>query len=371
MTVLEILQPRLDPLQLKGFRKGCFNDQKDKFFAYSILSVHDKNYDFLNNMFLDNQAHGHRVVGDERKYNVYNQDGTYRGKTVEELIKENIFKFVSLRFYGVLFEEEWFILYEILYHEETNELDVEIDLDKTYLHAAFQSSLFMPIPEYEQQINYNELIRLISKRLNKELNLRKDFSVISEEMKSIPKDEIPKKQIRQYANLREFVGHPWLVGHIKQEQKSKMNRAFENYFNEAVLLPFLKKLRVERFEDFSVLHTLYSPEHFPLIYPDSKEYVIAIVKAVSSDEKSRLYYFVYQDSTKQMFEWTKPPIHEAGGHHSEWILDDIENLSNWGREFDLHEPSITMDDENFWKEHVLKKEHDHYLYLKEYRLGET
>ena len=76
-----------------------------------------------------------------------------------------------------------------------------------------------------------------------------------------------------------------------------------------------------------------------------------------------MYYFLYIQGTGKMFQWTKPAVREVPGHHAEWILDDIKDLSSWGNEFTFHEPSVTMDDPVFWHEHVLKKEGDRFLFL--------
>jgi hypothetical protein len=79
------------------------------------------------------------------------------------------------------------------------------------------------------------------------------------------------------------------------------------------------------------------------------------VKVKNSDNNSRLYYFLFMKE-KQILEWTYPKPRTAGGHHSFYIIEDIKDLSSWREEFDLHEPSITMDDSNFWNEYVFKKE---------------
>ena len=121
-------------------------------------------------------------------------------------------------------------------------------------------------------------------------------------------------------------------------------------------------------DEFAETYSLYHERYFPLIYPHTKEQVLCVVKAKNNQGKSRLYYFLYLPAQKQLFEWIKPVPRPAGGHYSFYIQEDIKNLSSWGDEFDLHEPSVTMDDFSFWKEHVFKKENDSFLYLKELNL---
>ena len=370
MTVLEILQRRLDPVQLKGFKKGLFDETGEKLFAYTILSTKDEDFDWLYLQFLRDRGYSHSSSPeDEEKYKIYNPDGTYSYKGVEQLVEEKIFKFTSLLFYGTQFQGEWFIFYEHSFGETEKEMAKEND--RIISMGFFKSSVFHPVSETMESPDFYKLTKMISEKLSKKLDWPKDMSIIRENMDLIPSNERPKRVEKQYANLREFIGQPWLVAHLKQEEKSKVNRLFESYFNESVLLPFLKKLRIERFNDFISLHPLYSPDYFPLIYPHSKEYVMAIVKAINVQEKSRLHYFVYQTSTKRMFEWVKPTVHEVPGHHTEWILEDIKDFSSWGEEFDFHEPSITMEDATFWNEHVFKKENGRYLYLEELMIPYT
>ena len=166
----------------------------------------------------------------------------------------------------------------------------------------------------------------------------------------------------QPAEQREFKGQPWLVGHLKQEEKSRINRAFEVYINEAIFLPLVKHLKIRYPEKFAQTETLY-PVHYPLIYPHSKDQVLCIVKALNASKQSRLYYFLYVVASKELFQWTKPEVHEVPGHHAEWILEDIKDLSIWGNEFSFHEPSITMDDPVFWQQHVFKQHQNKFVYL--------
>jgi hypothetical protein len=92
--------------------------------------------------------------------------------------------------------------------------------------------------------------------------------------------------------------------------------------------------------------------------------VIFIVKAQNSTGTSRLFYFLYIQKEKQIFQWMFPKPRFSREWHGWCIAEDIENLSYWGNDFSLQEPEITMEDENFWAEYVFKKEDGEFLYLK-------
>ena len=88
-------------------------------------------------------------------------------------------------------------------------------------------------------------------------------------------------------------------------------------------------------------------------------------KAAKKETNSRLYYLLYHPGEKKLYEWTRPVARAAGGFHVFYIQEDLNGLSDWGNDFDIFEPSVTMDDLNFWNEFVFKKENEKYLFLKE------
>jgi hypothetical protein len=205
---------------------------------------------------------------------------------------------------------------------------------------------------------------MLSELTGKSLDQFRDYREVGAFVQQLAKEQVPKRQVKQPPNFRQFIGQPWVVAYHKQETKEKINRQFEAYINEAVFVPLVKMLKIQRKDEFAETHTLYHPDYFPLIYPHSKEQVICIVKAVSKAGNSRLYYFMYLVAAKKVCEWTLPTPAAATGHHVFYIIDDIKNLSAWGNEFDLSDPSITMDDPQFWNEYVLKNENGDYKYLK-------
>lgn len=353
------------PSPTQRFAKGRFSKEKDKLFAFAVLSVQDPKYKDLYNWFLKDKGFSF-TIRDEKRYNNYREDGSYSSKGPEQLVEEGIFQFVSLQFYGVSFDNDWYILTEISYHEDTEKETVIKEIETKHLRRKnlFDASAYQPLSESSRHIDYQRATEILSKRLGKQLSWINDSHVVFEHFREIPRDQIPWEEVKQSVEYREFIGQPKVAVYFRQEQKSNINRAFENYINEAVFLPLAHNLRTQQPEKFVKTLGLYS-ERFPLIYPHSKEYVLCIMKVIDAKKHSRLYYFLYLLSSKQLFQWTKPEIKAVPGHHAEWILEDIKDLSTWGDEFSFHEPSVTMDDLRFWNEHVLKKEGDNFLYLKE------
>ncbi|MES2330342.1 MAG: hypothetical protein V4539_12115 [Bacteroidota bacterium] len=333
--IKNILETQFHPLQLKGFGHGIYNKNCTCFAAYSILSILDESFQELFDRFMRNQSYS--------SYYKSNPDITgqknmgWSGappENIEQLIKEGRFQYISHFFSGCFFEEHWYIMSDFSYHQADSSEDVSERME----HLLQGKSILGTTNPNIENIFDTTVFKMIE-------DLR---DTLTHRMEDYPR-------------------RPWLVAYIQKETKEKLNRSFEDYINKSIFIPLIGFLKENEPNTFSNTHTLYSAENYPLIYPQSKEQIIAVVKTINENEsKSRLYYFLYQPSTRKIFEWTKPEVRPVPGHHSFYIVDDLSPLSEWDHHYDIFEHATTMDNEVFWKEHVFKKdEAGNFLYLQE------
>lgn len=365
MEVLDVLMPRYHQLQLKGFQKGYFDPSKTKFYAYTLLSVKDEDYEDLYNFFLYDKGYSQFEKQDEERYRIYNEDGSYIHKDVSQLVSENIFKYISLVFHGMLYEKEWYILDGCYYSDKADESKIIQEIERSWDFGKpwWENMTFQPILEYREELDYNKICNALSIKETEKFK-HDNLKMIHTYLADLPLEERPWRREKQFATDRDFVGQLWIVGHIKQEQKSKLNNTFEIYINEAVFKPFVQILRNINPDIFYKTETLFGRDCYPLIYPHTKEHILCILNAEKASGEGRLFYFLYIAATMEIYEWLKPTPQSIFGHYAEVIQEDIRDFSEWGLDFALGEPSVTMDDPVFWEEHILKKEAGDYIYLK-------
>jgi hypothetical protein len=319
MNILSILKSKFDGIQLAGYHRGLISPDETRFCAYSLLDVSSEDYETLHCIFLANTGYGTRLQeADAEKTKKYNADGTFSSKPLDECIAENIFRYFTYVFTGLLYEGNWYLLTETIYHTDEKEAVIKY-MD---LHISARSG------EYGAE------------------SLLKPFR--------------PDKPNHPFGQL------PWFVGYLKEEARTKLNRSYEAYTNENIFIPLVQFLREQDQLPYSFTTGLFSPRVFPLLYPHSKEKVMAIVKAQTTEEQSRLYYLLYLPGLNKIFEWTLPPVRPVPGFHAIYIMEDLASYCNWQDNYDLYDPHITMDDNRFWNEYVMKKnENGEFVFLKE------
>jgi hypothetical protein len=133
--------------------------------------------------------------------------------------------------------------------------------------------------------------------------------------------------------------------------------------NVTVFFPFAQKLRIHFPDDFRELQSLYG-EDYTLLFPENKEYVLMVSMTKNSKSEYSLAYFFYDQSCKEFYKWSypEPRIALFSYHHSQDIIDDIKEISNWN-DCRFLNSSRTLDDLSFWNNYVLKKENGEYKYL--------
>jgi len=374
VEVLEILKLFYDDDLLKGFKSGFFDETGKKFFGYTMHSSNMAEFENFYHFYVTGKSYSSYRSGDanEMDYLIDNGDGTYRSKELKQLIEEKIINYLSFTFLGVFHDNNWNIQDSLVCHEEGDEREAMSKIENIYSRKKFftDNSIFHPVPSAASEIDFEKVQEMIFEETGEKVNrydihgngLRKITSFI----KSLSKEKMPYKQTLQNVHYREFVGQPWLVAYKKQEIKSSINKAYENYISQSVFIPLVQFLKVKYSQEFTKTYTLNHPENYPLIYPHSKKYVISAVKVVNKNRERRLYYFLYLPNGLKIYQWTYPKHHGDSSYyfHVEEMQEDFKNLSSWGEDFDFLEPSVTMDDEKFWSEYVFKKQDDEYLFLK-------
>ena len=245
--------------------------------------------------------------------------------------------------------------------EETclKQIDIVEDLNRK---DFWITGLFENVPEFRSEPDFGKLSESGATEIGQDVNLGQDWQKIFSYSKTIPYEDRPMKQVQQFSQYKQFIGQPWLVAYVKEDIKHNLNKTFECYINEEIFIPFAGVLKMQLPDEFHLVQTLMHERKFPLIYPNSKEQVLGIVKATNKKGASRLYYFLYVPSDKRIFEWTLPKPQNAEGFHGCLIESDIGKLSDW--KLELHDPTVTFDDHTFWSEFVFKKDGDQYRYLK-------
>ena len=363
MTIPEILSLKFSPLLISGFRKGNFDETGTKFYAYSIFNVKGAEYEEISSFIT---SYGYIWPdNNQERYVIDNGDGTYAYKDLEQLLREEIFKFLAIQFHGILYKNDWYIkkTWIFLGHDEEENCLKQIDMAEELKSKDFWViGLFENVPGFRTELNLEKLSDNFATETGQDVSLTRDWEKIFSYSKTIPYGERPMKEVRQFEQYEQFIGQPWLVAYEKEDIKHNLNKTFESYINEEIFVPLASTLKMQLPDEFHLVQTLMHERHFPLIYPNSKEQVLGILKAVDRKGTSRLYYFLYIRADKKIYEWTLPKPRNAGGHHAYLISLDIGDISNL--KVHLHEPEMTFDDEIFWSEYVFKKDGDQYRYLK-------
>lgn len=327
--IFHILERRFDQQQLQGYYGGKINPDHTKFFAYTYVSLNS--IDFVEYRYLLTSGPCSSTGVDFEKMQKFVDESSYQMKTTEECIQEGLYTAYAIKFFGVYYEEEWFILNELMFFGEN-------------MSEAAANELLSKYDDHPDRWNMGgfEKVRSIN----------------------MPGTDEPMRDIE----TEEFSELPWIVSHLKIEQKMKVNRAFGQYMNASVVHPFLKKMRIQFFEDFSEFLSLYG-EDYTLIFPESKMYFLVVAMAKHIEKGYRLVWFFYDTTLGKFYRWTfpQPRFSEWRYHYSEDVIMDLISISDWNN-YRFLDSSRTMENQGFWDEYVLKKEHGRYIWLDEVSL---
>lgn len=325
--IYEILLPRVDHSLLEGFYEAVFNEERNKFFACTYVDLSKIEYEEF--WYGLNKLGGGSIMrpeDDERRKN-YITPNSWSYKTQEECVKEGIYRSYSIRFSGMHYEGEWYVMEQLCYFGD----------NITEEHAK----------------NHNFFNGEINKYWNSQI-----FS---------PDEGItmPSGEKLFDVEMQEFKGQPWIVAHLKQKRKSAVNRAYKRYMNEEIFCPLIEKLKVKFPNEYHKCISLFG-EDFTLIFPANKKSTIMAVMVKNAKNEKMLMYFLHESLSNKIYQWTyiKPKTGNFAYHYSNEIISELKKISDWNDEGFL-DSSRTMDDENFWNNYVFKKENGEYLYLKE------
>ncbi len=237
--ILALLTLRVDQPLLKGYYGGAFNPGKDKLFAITYVNISEIDYNKYD--FYHDKLDGFVTSGtNDEKMKKWVTENSYQNKSKGECVSEGIYRSFSVRFYGCLFEDEWFILIDLFFFGEL--------LDDTAAKKIL-----------ERHVDRADFWDLSSFRIGPPSGL----SAVN----GAP---------ARFIDLEEFNTLPYIVGSIKAKRKEAVNRAFSRYINELVFVPFAQKLRIHFPDDFRELIPLYG-DGFQLIFSESKEKLLMVV----------------------------------------------------------------------------------------------
>jgi len=324
--ILTILEPRVHAEELHGYYDGKFNPDKTKFVGYTYVPLDSIDLNDYRYMLTSSSYSSTGVDLEKRKK--YLDAHSYQMKSAEECIEQGIYKAYSMRFQGVYFKDEWFILPELVFFgEQMTEEEAKAFLSMRESHPDHWNASPFDVGSSFTLPGTNEPVREIERE--------------------------------------EFKGMPWLVSQIKIDNKNKVNRAFSHYMNVTVVHPFLCRMRVRSFDEFPEFMSLFG-EDYTLVFPESKTFFLIVTMAGHRIKGYRLVWFFYDIAQGRFYRWTypQPRFTEWSYHYPEDVIMDLQAISDWD-DCRFLNSSRTMDDQRFWSEYVLKKEEGRYRWLEE------
>ncbi|WP_343704527.1 hypothetical protein [Chitinophaga sp.] len=324
-SIYDLLYPRVDPFMLKGYYGGVFNDMQDQFYAASYVNkvLEDQDLNDLKLFF-----EGYTIVSqisantpEGLHWASLSPEEQYEAAQMEPDSKRE-YSGYSASFYGALYRGEWYVLPSVSVFCGMNEGDV-------------------------MQLNTPEHV----------------FS--RDTYRSVSQTTWATNAV----TMREFADAPWLVAHLLQQKKERINHAFRHYFTATTLAPLAAQLRLRYPEKYDVLDGLFGARHFTSIFPEHKQFVLLGTAARGRhDTAGTLRYLLYQCKSGEVFEWTYFSNRaEIRGHYPELVITQLKTISPWD-EVDYLHSSCTLDDDRFWEQYVFAKENGKYRYLKKLEL---
>jgi hypothetical protein len=327
--VLAILRPRMPEWALEGYYGGMLSPDRTRLVGYTwqVIDRNDENACLFN----DHTAlcgGGHGSIGaDTEQRRVYNDDGTWTSKGLEDCIREGIYRAYSTSFTGALHEGKWYIGCGLTFFGE--------QMDEA--SAKKYNALGTTEPDYFEKGMFA----------------------------SYGKSPLSDRGIR-YIEYEAYPDLPYVVSTVLVEEKRKVNRAFSTYMNLAFVRPFFQRLRIRHPEEYVRSIGLFSEDDFTLIFPEHKKYFLAVAMVERQQLGWRLVWFFFDTATDQFYRWKlpTPQFHDHSYFYPEAVVEDIKAISSWDDHRFINS-SRTLDEELFWQEYVLKKERDEYLWLEQ------
>jgi len=322
-----IIEQRVNERLFDGYYGGVFNPTHDKFIGLTWVDLSTVEYEEYE--WLHEQLSHSAMYMDFERAKKFISPNSWQSKTTAECIDESIYKYFSMTFIGVLYEDEWFIIKSLsFYGDMLSEAELKVEVEQNALSEnLWDTNLFLP----EKPLGLKGYI---------------NSSVL-----------LP-------ATSLEFQHMPWMVSIIKQEKKERINRAYIQYINEEFLEPFFQRMRISWPEKYVTAHGL--KVGYTMIFPQHKKYALFCAFVKNKLDEWQLIYFLFNNEPRKFYKWTyfKSVAHDFSFFYGELIIDDLKQISHWN-DWNYLDSSCTMDDQHFWDEFVFKQENNRYLYLEE------
>lgn len=311
--VWELLYPRVISTLLKGYSNGIFNSQKDKFFAATFVTEFPPADDLE---FLMSQFNGGYSI-------ISKASGALKQKGWQALppgtgLQPTECNAYSISFHGAFYEGEWCFIPSLIFFETADE---ELAKDSVFPADVFKNTIYLPYQAFSSS----------------------------------------------YTNVQmlEFSRAPYLVAIVKQTKKEKVNLAFRNYLEIAVLVPLAEKLRIHYSYKYDNMVGMYGTEHFSSIFPVDKRFVLLVTGARGLSENDyTIRYLLYMPEDGSIYEWEYFPTCITRFYGAESVIDQLMTVTYWNNSSYLHS-SCTLDDDRFWEQCVVLQEDGEYKYLRE------
>lgn len=289
-----------------------------------INTIDYEEYEYLHEQ-LNSKSASHF---DFERSKQYYEDGSWSYKSTSECIDEGIYKYFSIVFTGIYFEETWYILKTVHFYGDIVSLDIlKTSIVNTPENKGFWEQHFKPHQPLTHKIN------------NRELLLRD-------------------------IGIEEFKDAPYLIAILKQQKKEKLNNLYTQYFNEEFIIPFFEKLRIQQPDKYTALGMLRT--NYTMIFPKHKRYCIFCAMVQNSNGDSKLNYFVCNVLDRKFYKWEyfSADNFSFNCFYGELIINDLKQISDWD-DLAFLDSSRTMDDAEFWDKYVFAQQNNQYQYLKE------
>jgi len=332
-SVYAILERHVHSYALQGYVTGIINEAGDRLYAFTFNRLTPEDADEVWNIQHGNNGHTSYGVAPAKPIDATSGgwSACAPGKSIEDNIREGVYRAYATKFFGCLFEGAWYILREVAYLGEhiSDESAREMLEQGVEDRSVLNHSVYLPMEEY------------------------------------FPRGNPDAKKHRRSVETLEFLGNPTLVAYMRQEAKEQLNVAFTHFFNLAYFLPFTVRLKAAMLDDYVEFYPTRASD-FTLIFPASRDYILIPANVRDAQQKYSLRYFFWHAKEEKMYEWTYFSAEKYSsiifvGFN---IVENLSTLCHWN-DISYLDSSCTLDDDQFWNNHVLAKEDGKYKYLKD------
>ena len=140
----DILFPRVIFSLLKGLCDAHFNEEKNKFFAFTYIKIDKEEYQEVS-FYLNNLGHG--SYADYERQKIYLTPNTFQIKDTAQCVEEGIYSSYAISFTGVIYENEWYVSESLTYFgDEFNEASAKNILlfHGHPLNEIWEGGMFVP-----------------------------------------------------------------------------------------------------------------------------------------------------------------------------------------------------------------------------------